>query len=31
MRGFKEAFKAETVEMDVSLAALGEYERMLTG
>lgn len=31
MRGFKEAFKAETVEMDVSLAALPEYERMLTG
>ena len=31
MRGFKEAFKAETVEMDVSLAALREYERMLTG
>ena len=29
MRGFKEAFKAETVEMDVSLAALAEYERML--
>jgi uncharacterized protein YPO0396 len=29
MRGFKEEFKAETVEMDVSLAALGEYERML--
>jgi uncharacterized protein YPO0396 len=31
MRGFKEEFKAETVEMDVSLAALGEYERMLAG
>lgn len=31
MRGFKEEFKAETVEMDVSLAALGEYERMLSG
>lgn len=31
MRGFKEEFKAETVEMDVSLAALGEYERMLDG
>jgi uncharacterized protein YPO0396 len=31
MRGFKEAFKAETVEMDVSLAALAEYERMLDG
>jgi uncharacterized protein YPO0396 len=31
MRGFKEEFKAETVEMDVSLAALAEYERMLTG
>lgn len=30
MRGFKEAFKAETAEMDVSLAALPEYERMLT-
>lgn len=30
MRGFKEEFKAETVEMDVSLAALPEYERMLT-
>jgi uncharacterized protein YPO0396 len=29
MRGFKEEFKAETVEMDVSLAALAEYERML--
>ncbi|WP_374605112.1 ATP-binding protein [Niveibacterium sp.] len=31
MRGFKEEFKAETVEIDVSLAALPEYERMLTG
>lgn len=31
MRGFKEEFKAETAEMDVSLAALGEYERMLAG
>jgi len=31
MRGFKEAFKAEAVEMDVSLAALPEYERVLTG
>lgn len=31
MRGFKEEFKAETVEMDVSLAALPEYERMLAG
>jgi uncharacterized protein YPO0396 len=31
MRGFKEAFKAETVEMDVSLLALPEYERMLEG
>jgi uncharacterized protein YPO0396 len=31
MRGFKEEFKAETVEMDVSLAALPEFERMLTG
>jgi uncharacterized protein YPO0396 len=29
MRGFKEAFKAETVDMDVSLAALAEYARML--
>ncbi len=29
MRGFKEEFKAETVEMDVSLAARSEYERML--
>jgi len=31
MRGFKEEFKAETVEIDVSLAALAEYERMLAG
>ena len=31
MRGFKEEFKAETVETDVSLAALPEYERMLAG
>lgn len=31
MRGFKEAFKAETVEMDVSLAAHGEYRRLLEG
>ncbi|MCX7693323.1 ATP-binding protein [Tepidimonas taiwanensis] len=31
MRGFKEAFKAETVDMDVALAALPEYERMLDG
>lgn len=31
MRGFKEEFKAETVEMDVSLVALPEYERMLNG
>lgn len=29
MRGFKEEFKAETTEMDVSLAALSEYERMM--
>ena len=31
MRGFKEEFKAETVEMDVNLAALNEYARMLDG
>jgi uncharacterized protein YPO0396 len=31
MRGFNEAFKAETVEMDVSLAALPDYARMLSG
>jgi uncharacterized protein YPO0396 len=30
MRGFKEEFKAETVEMDVGLAALPEYARMLS-
>lgn len=29
MRGFTEEFKAESVEMDVSLAALSEYERAL--
>lgn len=29
MRGFKEEFKAESVEMDVSVDALGEYERAL--
>jgi len=29
MRGFNEEFKLETAEIDVSLAALGEYERML--
>jgi len=29
MRGFKEEFKAETVDMDVNLAALPEYERLL--
>jgi uncharacterized protein YPO0396 len=29
MRGFKEEFKAESVEMDVSLAALSDYERLL--
>jgi uncharacterized protein YPO0396 len=29
MRGFKEEFKAETVEMDVSVAAMPEYEGML--
>jgi uncharacterized protein YPO0396 len=29
MRGFKEEFKAETVEMDVALAALPEYEQLL--
>jgi uncharacterized protein YPO0396 len=29
MRGFKEEFKAESVEMDVSLAALDEYARQL--
>ena len=31
MRGFKEEFKAETVDMDANLAALGEYARMLDG
>lgn len=31
MAAFKDEFKAETVEMDVSLAALAEYERLLTG
>lgn len=31
MRGFKEEFKAETVEVDVSLAALPEYEQLLAG
>jgi len=31
MRGFRDEFKAETVEMDVSLAALAEYARLLTG
>lgn len=31
MRGFKEEFKVETVEIDVSLAALPEYGRLLTG
>ncbi|MGA7950752.1 MAG: ATP-binding protein [Thiobacillaceae bacterium] len=31
MAAFNNEFKAETVEMDVSLAALGEYERMLDG
>jgi uncharacterized protein YPO0396 len=31
MRGFKEEFKAETVEIDVNLEALPDYERMLTG
>ncbi len=31
MAAYKDEFKAETVEMDVSLAALGEYERMLDG
>jgi uncharacterized protein YPO0396 len=31
MRGFKEEFKAETAEVDVSLAALPEYGRMLAG
>ncbi|MGC9208187.1 MAG: ATP-dependent exonuclease SbcCD, C subunit-like protein, partial [Acidithiobacillus sp.] len=31
MRGFQEEFKSETVEMDVAIAALPEYERMLDG
>ncbi|BAO82284.1 uncharacterized protein conserved in bacteria [Serpentinimonas maccroryi] len=31
MRGFKEAFKAETAEVDVALAALPDYARLLTG
>jgi uncharacterized protein YPO0396 len=31
MRGFKEEFKAESVEMDASLDAIGEYERLLEG
>ncbi|MGE3848503.1 MAG: ATP-binding protein [Gammaproteobacteria bacterium] len=31
MRGFAEEFKAETAEMDVSLAALPEYARLLDG
>lgn len=30
MAAFKEEFKAETVEMDVSIAAIAEYDRMLT-
>ncbi len=30
MRGFKEAFKAETAEIDVSLAALPEFERLMS-
>ncbi|MFA5664681.1 ATP-binding protein [Castellaniella sp.] len=29
MRGFKEAFRAETTEIDVSLAALPEFERLM--
>jgi uncharacterized protein YPO0396 len=29
MAGFKDEFKAETVEMDADLAALGEYQRLL--
>lgn len=29
MRGFKEIFKAETAEIDVSLAALPEFERLM--
>src|SRR5690606_7679670 len=31
MRGFNEEFKAETAEIDVRLAALPEYERLLAG
>ncbi|WP_298293629.1 ATP-binding protein [Thiomonas sp.] len=31
MRGFKEEFKAETVDIDVALAALPEYARILDG
>src|SRR5690606_16308372 len=31
MRGFNEAYKTLTLEIDVSLAALGEYERLLAG
>ncbi len=31
MRGYTEAFKAESVELDVSLAALPEFERVLSG
>lgn len=31
MRGHREEFKAETVEVDTSLAALADYERMLAG
>ena len=31
MHGFRDEFKAETVEMDANTAALGEYERMLDG
>ncbi|MBS0372553.1 MAG: ATP-dependent exonuclease SbcCD, C subunit-like protein [Proteobacteria bacterium] len=31
MRGFKEEFKAETVDMDASLAATAEYARLLDG
>lgn len=30
MRGFKELFKSETAEIDVSLAALPEFERLLS-
>jgi len=31
MRGFSEAFKTETAEIDVNLAALPEFERLLQG